>query len=955
MKFFKVVAVMMVVLFVQLVNKEGANAQSNTFGPGYVKTGIPGTWVDLRGYSSLNVALAAIVAAGAPQVTLAICTEHTVAINTTIPANVALYFTSQGGFNVTAGTLTVSSRNIFAEDRSIFRGAGTINFAVGTQLRSSWFTTIDYAIAQTVNDTVSLVVSAPATFAASAAVGANVRLVFESPGNILTVPIASTLSNIDQVVAGKFQCFGGAGDFSFVNGPELRASWFDHLRSAVIYIGTDVVTLVNDVPEILFANLVIPATTTFKVDRGAIIDLDAYTFAIGLFECGLYQAFNQSGVGVVTFGAGAVEKVYPRWWGANTIHAAILAIGATPTELFLDDDITLTAHETIPATLKLRVISPANVITLGAFNLTINGPFEAPVCQVFAQAGAGVVTFGTGVVKKVYPEWWGAVGDGVADDTAEIQDAIDSLISGGTVRFNETATYKITSSIEGKISGLVLQGNGAKLIKCSDDIHGVNIYGTSVAHISDVRIENLIVDGDNRGTSGSGIVIQYSDHSVISGCYSYDNPANGIYVGGTGVNLGTGNRVEGNWSYNNGAFGIIMIGQNDPICQGNWIDGNSFAGANDGIQIKNSTGFNVIGNRIKNTTESGINIRCSSNGSDVYGSLLGNIVEDATENSYYIHHDSANASTGEIAGIAVTGNQSFDPGWSDYAMAGESGHPIKEFTFTGNTGTGAASHGVSITYASHGIITGNTIGDPDEYCMLLSGVKYCVFGNNVLRNPGHLGDDRDNVRLQNGADGTTYSIYNHFAGDVIIAGTYGSVGYRELHTDNCDYNTFGISTFQGYTNNLRYRPIGAHSRVIHPNYYTSNADVTTTGSGNLALYSCGTYELGGSGGIRVLCAGTKAGAGGNKTLLFSFGTVQFTVCVAANNTNDWRVEVEVFNTATNAQRFTWTAWDGATMTQGYETGAFDTTVASFNIGMTATLVSGTDSVTQTMFTIDRIQ
>jgi len=313
MKFLKVVAVMMVVLFVQLVNKEDANAQSNTFGPGYVKTGIPGTWVDLRGYSSLTTALAAIAAAGAPQVTLAICTEHTVAVNTTIPTNVALYFTNQGGFNVTAGTLTVSSRNIFAEDRSIFRGAGTINFAVGTQLRSSWFTTIDYAIAQTVNDTVSLVVSAPATFAASAAVGANVRLVFESPGNILTVPITFTLSNVDQVAAGKFQCFGGAGDFSFVNGPELRASWFDHLRSAVIYIGTDAVTLVNDLPEVLFANLVIPVTITFKIDQGAIIDLDAYNLTVsGTLDIGLYQAFNESGVGNVL---GLIIS-RPQWWGA---------------------------------------------------------------------------------------------------------------------------------------------------------------------------------------------------------------------------------------------------------------------------------------------------------------------------------------------------------------------------------------------------------------------------------------------------------------------------------------------------------------------------------------------------------------------------------------------------------------------------------------------------------------
>ena len=40
-----------------------------------------------------------------------------------------------------------------------------------------------------------------------------------------------------------------------------------------------------------------------------------YTLTINLFEAGIYQAFN--GNGTVSFGAGAVEKVYPEWFGVT--------------------------------------------------------------------------------------------------------------------------------------------------------------------------------------------------------------------------------------------------------------------------------------------------------------------------------------------------------------------------------------------------------------------------------------------------------------------------------------------------------------------------------------------------------------------------------------------------------------------------------------------------------------
>jgi hypothetical protein len=53
---------------------------------------------------------------------------------------------------------------------------------------------------------------------------------------------------------------------------------------------------------------------------------------------------------------------------------------------------------------------------------------------------------------------FGAVGDGVADDTAAIQAALDSLVSGGSV-FLPIGTYRITASID-ITAGKTLRGNG---------------------------------------------------------------------------------------------------------------------------------------------------------------------------------------------------------------------------------------------------------------------------------------------------------------------------------------------------------------------------------------------------------------------------------------------------------------------------------------------------------------
>lgn len=64
------------------------------------------------------------------------------------------------------------------------------------------------------------------------------------------------------------------------------------------------------------------------------------------------------------------------------------------------------------------------------------------------------------------PEAFGAIGDGVADDTAAVQAAVDAVTPGGVVTLKGSSTYKIDGVVY-LPTGVTLEGAGATLIKNS--------------------------------------------------------------------------------------------------------------------------------------------------------------------------------------------------------------------------------------------------------------------------------------------------------------------------------------------------------------------------------------------------------------------------------------------------------------------------------------------------------
>lgn len=123
----------------------------------------------------------------------------------------------------------------------------------------------------------------------------------------------------------------------------------------------------------------------------------------------------------------------------TSLDNALDTIGATETELWGDDDSTLTEAEVFPATMKYRALT-GNIIDLGNFNLTINGTFTAPNSQVFNESGTGAVTFGPGAVEYVLMEWWGT-------NAAAFQNAVNCAIASDVPLKGLAASYTIESPI----------------------------------------------------------------------------------------------------------------------------------------------------------------------------------------------------------------------------------------------------------------------------------------------------------------------------------------------------------------------------------------------------------------------------------------------------------------------------------------------------------------------------
>lgn len=202
-----------------------------------------------------------------------------------------------------------------------------------------------------------------------------------------------------------------------------------------------------------------------------------------------------------------------------TIAAADTAASAIGAIILLDSSFTLAANTTLSA----KWAGAGGIITRGTYTLTFSGSFSASQSsQCFDKTGIGLITFPAGTT--IYPQWYGAVGDGTTDDAAPLQQAINSS---GTSKVMLTAWFYTSSGLD--VSNAWLDANDVQ--NCGIKSDATYVVTATNSH----RIERLCIDGMrsatlNRfpSTSAATAGYLYAAYGTVTGTPAY---LSGVSIG----------------------------------------------------------------------------------------------------------------------------------------------------------------------------------------------------------------------------------------------------------------------------------------------------------------------------------------------------------------------------------------------------------------------------------------
>ena len=340
----------------------------------------------------------------------------------------------------------------------------------------------------------------------------------------------------------------------------------------------------------------------------------------------------------------------------------------------------------------------------------------------FLQSGTGAETRTVESKLKdvVSVKDFGAVGDGVTDDTAAIQAAIESLPTDGTLSF-PAGIYLVT--------GLALSGNNqdktnlafvgdSAVIKLADGVINKN-----VAEI--VSGQNYLVSGltfyGNKGT----VTTPGTDLS-----YRYYN---GLYVGAVAGKTLNNVRIE-NCVFSNAAYSGLIAGSG-PVQVANILPGI------DGLTV---TGCVFRDNEVGGAGGAQRNVTYSGNifyNNDIYGllididsfsvSVVGNTVNNleiagATNACLFAYQAdyvtfSGNSCTNGKVGILIQTGSNF-------------------CTVLGNTCVSQTTSAIRVDNSTNTLISGNTVRDSGQYGIsLVNSSTACILSANIVDNSGFDG------------------------------------------------------------------------------------------------------------------------------------------------------------------------------------------------------------------------
>ena len=178
--------------------------------------------------------------------------------------------------------------------------------------------------------------------------------------------------------------------------------------------------------------------------------------------------------------------------GSNNATIVLTHHGSATTDYIFGTD------ETIPSNITLKIQNGARASISSAKTLTINGPFDAGLYQVFS--GDGTVVFGNGAVKECYPEWWGAVNVTGTDNSTAI---VSALASGVNICVFQKGTYDFatgfTLPVHHTIKGVGMSTNAADGSATTLKYTGT---GVAITVLSSTALKDFQLTGNALATGG---------------------------------------------------------------------------------------------------------------------------------------------------------------------------------------------------------------------------------------------------------------------------------------------------------------------------------------------------------------------------------------------------------------------------------------------------------------------
>lgn len=314
----------------------------------------------------------------------------------------------------------------------------------------------------------------------------------------------------------------------------------------------------------------------------------------------------------------------------------------------------------------------------------------------FIAAGAGAVlrSVQSKLRDVVHVADYGAVGDGITDDTVAITKAITA---GKVVVFGDHKDYLISAALP-VLSNRTYRGNRARLVASSQAL--VAFFNANGAAVSNVEFDSLKLDG--LGTfSGVGIAAKFSNANVgifmAFGGSDWRFKNNSFTGLDRALTLKSGDQVSitGNHVLNNGLAGFSIDLITNFIVSNNIINGvlgddntagTSYGKFGDGVYVSGCVGGVISKNRISRCVRIGIVLESNTGALNKDISIDGNSISDLTNSR----------NTESNCGIWVEGGKSDD-----------------SISITGNTvrytgaWTGTAAYG--ILCFNGGTVTGNNL------------------------------------------------------------------------------------------------------------------------------------------------------------------------------------------------------------------------------------------------------